>query len=47
MGIVMGFQALLTTGIGAVMMLFYYLICDRALLGNAVKDIKEKFSNRR
>jgi hypothetical protein len=47
MGVVMGFQALLTTGIGAVMMLFYYLICDRALLGNAVKDIQEKFSNRR
>jgi len=45
MGIVMGFQALLTTALGGIMMLFYYLICDRALLGKAVKDVKEHFEN--
>ena len=43
MGVVMGMQALLTTFLGGVMMLFYYLICDRALLGKAVQDVKEKF----
>jgi len=32
MGIAMGFQALLTTALGGVLMLFYYLICDRALI---------------
>ena len=44
MGIVMGFQALITTALGGVLMLFYYLICDRALIGDAVKDVEEKFS---
>ena len=47
MGIVMGIQALFTTLLGGVIMLFYYLICDRALLGKAVQDIKEKFENKR
>lgn len=47
MGVVMGMQALLTTFMGGVIMLFYYLICDRALLGKAVQDVKEKFENKR
>ena len=45
MGFVMGINALLTTFLGGVIMLFYYLICDRALLGKAVQDVKEKFEN--
>jgi len=45
MGIAMGFQALLTTALGGVLMLFYYLICDRALLGKAVADVKENFES--
>lgn len=32
LGIALGAQAMLTTLIGGTMMLFYYLICDRALL---------------
>jgi uncharacterized RDD family membrane protein YckC len=47
MGIVMGTQALFITFLGGLLMLFYYLICDRALLGKAVQDIKEKFENKR
>jgi len=31
-GIIMGIQGIIVTGVGATMMLFYYLICDRALL---------------
>ena len=42
-GIVMGFQALFTTALGGVLMLFYYLICDRALIGKAVEDVNENF----
>jgi hypothetical protein len=44
MGFVLGFQALFTTAIGGTLMLFYYLICDRALIQKAVADVKEKFS---
>lgn len=33
-GFGMGIQALLLTGIGGTAALFYYLICDRALLAN-------------
>ncbi len=44
MGFVLGFQALLTTALGGVLMLFYYLLCDRALIQKAVVDVKEKFS---
>lgn len=47
MGVAMGIQALLTTFLGGVIMLFYYLICDRALLAKAVHDVKEKFENKR
>ena len=43
-GIAMAIQSLLLTGIGGTITLFYYLICDRALLGAAVKDIQENFS---
>jgi hypothetical protein len=32
LGLALGMQALLTTFIGGTMMLFYYLVCDRALL---------------
>jgi hypothetical protein len=39
LGIALGGQAILTTLIGGTMMLFYYLICDRALLA----DGKEGF----
>jgi hypothetical protein len=34
LGIALGGQAMLTTLIGGTMMLFYYLICDRALLAH-------------
>lgn len=34
LGIALGGQAIVTTLIGGTMMLFYYLICDRALLAN-------------
>jgi hypothetical protein len=42
-GIIMAFQALFTTAIGGVLMLFYYLICDRALIQKAVVDVNENF----
>jgi hypothetical protein len=35
-GFYIGFQGLLMTGIAGTMMLFYYLICDRALLATKV-----------
>ena len=47
LGTIIGFNGLLTTFIGGTLMLFYYLICDRALLGKAVQDVKEKFENKR
>ena len=34
-GIIMGVQGIIVTGVGATMMLFYYLLCDRALLANS------------
>jgi hypothetical protein len=34
-GTLMGIQGLIITGVGATMMLFYYLICDRALLAKS------------
>ena len=43
-GIGMAIQGLIISGMGATITLFYYLICDRALLGAAVKDIQENFS---
>jgi hypothetical protein len=43
MGMALGVQGLITTAIGGVMMLFYYLICDRALLGKAATDMQENF----
>ena len=42
-GIGMAIQGLIISGIGATITLFYYLICDRALLGAAVKDVQENF----
>jgi len=38
-GLALGAQALLTTALGGTMMLFYYLICDRALLSGAVQTV--------
>jgi len=40
-GFAMGIQGLLMTGIGGTMMLFYYLICDRALLAKVAKEAFE------
>jgi len=42
-GIGMAIQGLVISGMGATLTLFYYLICDRALLGNAMQDMKENF----
>ena len=42
-GIAVGLQGVIMTAFGAVLTLFYYLICDRALL--AVKE-KEGFVNK-
>ena len=38
-GLALGAQAALTTALGGTMMLFYYLICDRALLSGTVKTV--------
>lgn len=46
-GIAMGIQGLIMTAIGGAMMLFYYLICDRALLAKAAVEMKETFANAR
>ena len=43
-GIALGIQSILMTGFGGTLVLFYYLICDRALLGKAVVDAKENFA---
>ena len=43
--IAVGVQGLVMTGIGATMTLFYYLICDRALIGKAVEEV-ENFRSR-
>ena len=43
-GIAIGIQSLIMTGLGGTAVLFYYLICDRALLGKAVMDAKENFA---
>jgi len=42
--IAVGAQGLIMTGIGATAMMFYYLICDRALIGKAVEEV-ENFKN--
>jgi hypothetical protein len=44
-GIALGIQGLIMTAIGGTMMLFYYLICDRALLARAAVEMKENFAN--
>lgn len=44
-GIALGIQGLITTALGGTIMLFYYLICDRALLANAAVEMKETFAN--
>jgi len=46
-GIAASIQALLLACIGATSTLFYYLICDRALIGKAVQDVQENFSGRK
>jgi hypothetical protein len=38
LGIALGAQAILTTLIGGTMMLFYYLVCDRALLSKKTQN---------
>ena len=37
-GLPLTIQAVLTAGIGGTAMLFYYLICDRALLGGKASE---------
>jgi hypothetical protein len=44
-GVAIGIQGLIMTAIGGTMMLFYYLICDRALLARAAVEMKETFTN--
>ena len=44
-GVAIGLQGLIMTAIGGTMMLFYYLICDRALLAKAAVEMRENFSN--
>jgi len=44
LGIALGAQAAVTTLIGGTMMLFYYLVCDRALLAH--KSSKENYEDR-
>ena len=44
-GIVLGIQSLIMTGIAGTAVLFYYLICDRALLSHAAVEMKETFAN--
>jgi hypothetical protein len=43
LGVALGLQGLIMTAIGGTMMLFYYLICDRALLSK----VKEAFEAER
>ncbi len=38
MGLPLALQAVITAGIGGTLMLFYYLICDRAILGGKSKE---------
>lgn len=38
-GMLLGFQGLLMTLIPAVFALFYYIICDRALLSGRMQDV--------
>jgi len=38
-GLALGAQAMITAALGGTMMLFYYLICDRALLAGAAKGV--------
>jgi hypothetical protein len=47
-GVALGLQGVVVTLIGATMMLFYYLICDRALLAKgAAAAAKEGFEAQR
>lgn len=47
LGVAIGIQSLVMTAIGGTMMLFYYLICDRALLAKGVAVAKEAFEAER
>ena len=42
-GIASGIQGLLMTGLAATMMMFFYMMCDRALLGGSIKRVSEGF----
>lgn len=44
-GLAIGIQSLIMTGLGGTAVLFYYLICDRALLAHAAVEMKETFAN--
>ena len=43
-GYALGAQGLIMTALGGTMMLFYYLICDRALLAKGAREL-EGFAN--
>ena len=47
--VISGLQAFLTMAIGTTMMLFYYLVCDRALKpgSEVAKKVDEAFTNMR
>lgn len=42
--VALAIQGLIVSGLGATIMLFYYLMCDRALIGKAVQDVQENFA---
>ena len=44
MGPLVAFNALISTFLAGTMMMFFYLICDRALIQKAVVDVKENFA---
>ena len=46
-GIALGVQGVIMTLFGGVITLFYYLICDRALLAKGVEAVKETFEAER
>jgi hypothetical protein len=44
MGPFAAFNALISTALAGTIMMFFYLICDRALIQKAVVDVKENFA---
>lgn len=45
-GIAVGIQGIIMTAFGATATLFYYLMCDRALLSKAADEVREQFMNK-